>query len=42
MDIQADILVMSASADPYEATFTGKKPWLARMLAHASAVLGRG
>ncbi len=36
------LLAMSASADLYEVTFTGKKPWLARMLAHASAALGRG
>ncbi len=36
------LLAMSAGADLYEVTFTGKKPWLARMLAHASAALGRG
>jgi serine protease SohB len=36
------LLAMSASADLYEVTFTGKRPWLARMLAHTSAALGRG
>lgn len=36
------LLAMSAGADLYEVTFTGKKPWLARMLAHASAALGQG
>lgn len=36
------LLEISASADLYEVTFTGKKPWLARMLAHASAALERG
>ena len=35
------LLDASAGADLYEVTFTGKKPLLARLLAHASESLGR-
>ena len=35
------LLDASASADLYEVTFTGKKPWLARLLAHTSQALAR-
>ncbi len=35
------LLDASASADLYEVTYTGKKPWLARLLTHASEALGR-
>ncbi len=34
------LLDASASADLYEVTYTGKKPWLARLLAHTSQALG--
>ena len=36
------LLDASASADLYEVTYTGKKPWLARLLTHANEALGRG
>ena len=35
------LLDASASADLYEVAYTGKKPWLARLFAHASETLGR-
>ena len=35
------LLEASASADLYEVAYTGKKPWLARLFAHASETLGR-
>jgi serine protease SohB len=35
------LLDSSASADLYEITYTGKKPWLARLLAHTGEALGR-
>jgi serine protease SohB len=35
------LLDASASADLYEVTYTGKKPWLARLLAHTSQALQR-
>jgi serine protease SohB len=35
------LLDASASADLYEITYTGKKPWLARLLAHTGEALGR-
>ena len=38
-----DILLdASASADLYEIIYTGKKPWLARLLAQTGEALGRG
>ncbi|KAB2924695.1 MAG: protease SohB [Candidatus Contendobacter sp.] len=35
------LLDASAGADLYEVTYTGKKPWLARLLTHANEALGR-
>jgi serine protease SohB len=35
------LLDASASADLYEIIYTGKKPWLARLLAHTGEALGR-
>lgn len=35
------LLNASAGADLYEITYTGKKPWLARLLAHTGEALGR-
>ena len=35
------LLAASASADLYEVTYTGKKPWLARLLAHSGEALGQ-
>jgi serine protease SohB len=35
------LLDASSSADLYEITYTGKKPWLARLLAHTGEALGR-
>ena len=35
------LLDASASADLYEVTYTGKKPWLARLLAHTGQALAR-
>ena len=35
------LLDASASADLYEVTYTGKKPWLARLLTHANEALTR-
>lgn len=35
------LLDASAGADLYEITYTGKKPWLARLLAHTGEALGR-
>ncbi len=35
------LLDASASADLYEITYTGKKPWLARLLAQTGEALGR-
>ena len=35
------LLDASASADLYEVTYTGRKPWLARLFTHASEALGR-
>ena len=35
------LLAASDDAELYEVTYTGKKPWLARLLAHTSESLGR-
>ena len=35
------LLQASATADLYEVTYTGKKPWLARLMAHSGEALGR-
>lgn len=35
------LLATSDDAELYEVTYTGKKPWLARLLAHTSESLGR-
>lgn len=35
------LLQASAAADLYEIIYTGKKPWLARLLAHSGEALGR-
>ena len=35
------LLPASATADLYEVIYTGKKPWLARLMAHSSEALGR-
>ena len=35
------LLAASAGADLYEVSYTGKKPWLARLLAHAGEALGQ-
>ncbi|MFO1371156.1 MAG: protease SohB [Candidatus Competibacteraceae bacterium] len=35
------LLAASADADLYEVTYTGKKPWLARLLTQTSETLGR-
>ncbi len=35
------LLAASAAADLYEVSYTGKKPWLARLFAHAHETLGR-
>jgi serine protease SohB len=35
------LLDASSGADLYEVSYTGKKPWLARLLAHANQALGR-
>ena len=35
------LLAASNDAELYEVTYTGKKPWLARLLAHTSESLGR-
>lgn len=35
------LLAVSNDADVYEVTYTGKKPWLARLLAHTSESLSR-
>ncbi|HRD49682.1 MAG TPA: protease SohB [Candidatus Contendobacter sp.] len=35
------LLQASAAADLYEVIYTGKKPWLARLLAHSGEALGR-
>ena len=35
------LLQASATADLYEVIYTGKKPWLARLMAHSSEALGR-
>ena len=37
----AVLLDASTSADLYEVIYTGKKPWLARLLAHAGEALGQ-
>lgn len=36
------LLDASASADLYEVIYTGRKPWLARLLTHTGEALGRG
>jgi serine protease SohB len=35
------LLDASASADLYEVVYTGKKPWLVRLLAQTGEALGR-
>ncbi|MDS4025753.1 MAG: S49 family peptidase, partial [Candidatus Contendobacter sp.] len=35
------LLDASAGAELYEVTYTGRKPWLARLLTHANEALGR-
>jgi len=36
------LLDASAGADLYEVTYTGKKPWLARLLTHTREALRQG